>query len=153
MLPTTATRVEESTARAVNQDIRGQTARDTAYFAARPELIARRLRGLDAEWDIERTLETNAAAFSLAGLALGAFVDRRFLALPAAVGLFLLQHAIQGWCPPLPILRRLGFRTAREIHEERTALKALRGDFRAMSEDTASSARERSTRALELARI
>ena len=30
----------------------------------------------------------------------------------------------------MPILRRLGYRTAREIDEERVALKALRGDFR-----------------------
>jgi hypothetical protein len=43
---------------------------------------------------------------------------------------FLLQHAIQGWCPPVPILRRLGFRTADEINRERYALKALRGDFK-----------------------
>jgi hypothetical protein len=42
---------------------------------------------------------------------------------------FLFQHAVQGWCPPLPILRRLGFRTASEIDTERYALKALRGDF------------------------
>ena len=48
---------------------------------------------------------------------------------PVIVTAFLFQHAIQGWCPPLPILRRLGFRTAREIDTERTALKALRGDF------------------------
>ena len=43
---------------------------------------------------------------------------------------FLLQHAVQGWCPPLPVFRRLGFRTQTEIEEERYALKALRGDFR-----------------------
>jgi hypothetical protein len=36
-----------------------------------------------------------------------------------------MQHALQGWCPPVPILRRLGFRTAREIFEERLALKSL----------------------------
>lgn len=46
------------------------------------------------------------------------------------VGGFLLQHALQGWCPPVPVLRRLGFRTQTEIDEERYALKALRGDFR-----------------------
>jgi hypothetical protein len=43
---------------------------------------------------------------------------------------FLLQHAVQGWCPPVPLFRRLGFRTAAEIDYERYALKALRGDFR-----------------------
>ena len=52
------------------------------------------------------------------------------IALPIAVAGFLLQHAVQGWCPPVPVMRRLGFRTEREIDAERTALKALRGDFR-----------------------
>jgi hypothetical protein len=42
---------------------------------------------------------------------------------------FLFQHAVQGWCPPLPVLRRLGVRTRKEIDRERYALKALRGDF------------------------
>ena len=42
---------------------------------------------------------------------------------------FLFQHAIQGWCPPVPVLRRFGVRTAAEIEEERYALKLLRGDF------------------------
>jgi hypothetical protein len=42
---------------------------------------------------------------------------------------FLLQHALQGWCPPVPLLRKTGVRTMREIDIERYALKALRGDF------------------------
>jgi hypothetical protein len=41
--------------------------------------------------------------------------------------------AVEGWCPPVPILRRLGFRTSYEIEEERQALKALRGDFEGVS--------------------
>ncbi len=45
------------------------------------------------------------------------------------VAAFLLQHALQGWCPPLPLLRRLGIRTAAEIHDEIIALRILRGDF------------------------
>jgi hypothetical protein len=65
----------------------------------------------------------------LIGTGLGASVNRRWFALPAIVGAFLLQHAVQGWCPPLPVFRRLGFRTAAEIDRERYALKALRGDF------------------------
>lgn len=60
--------------------------------------------------------------------------DRRWLALPALVAAFLFQHAIQGWCPPVPILRRLGFRTSYEIEQERQALKALRGDFQNVTE-------------------
>ena len=88
-----------------------------------PAAIERRLQELDHEWDIERAIEANAASIGLAGLALGVFVDRRFLALPAAVCAFLLQHALQGWCPPVPVLRRLGFRTQTEIETERAALK------------------------------
>jgi len=42
------------------------------------------------------------------------------------VAAFLLQHAVQGWCPPLPVFRRLGVRTADEINDERVALKAVR---------------------------
>jgi hypothetical protein len=88
------------------------------------------LRELDEEWDIERVLETNASALAFVGSALGASVDQRWLAIPIVVGAFLFQHAIQGWCPPIPILRRMGFRTALEIEIERVALKTLRGDFR-----------------------
>jgi hypothetical protein len=45
---------------------------------------------------------------------------------------FLLQHAVQGWCPPVPVFRRLGFRTQTEIDYERYALKVLRGDFQGL---------------------
>jgi hypothetical protein len=93
------------------------------YRSAGSEAIQRRLQELDQEWDIERTLEANAATVVLVGVGLGALVDRRFFAIPAIVGAFLLQHAVQGWCPPLPVMRRLGIRTASEIERERSALK------------------------------
>jgi len=60
---------------------------------------------------------------------MGMTLGRRWLVLPALVSGFLLQHALQGWCPPVPVLRRLGFRTMAEIDRERYALKTLRGDF------------------------
>ena len=60
---------------------------------------------------------------------MGLMGRRIFFLLPGLVGGFLLQHAISGWCPPVPLLRRLGYRTSAEIHRERYALKALRGDF------------------------
>ena len=63
----------------------------------------------------------------------------------------LLQHALQGWCPPLPVFRRWGVRTAREIEEERYALKALRGDFRAVPAETEEVTSERVAAALEAA--
>ena len=91
--------------------------------------ISERLAELDREWDIERALEANAASVSLLGVILGTVSSRKWFALPVMVGGFLLQHAIQGWCPPVPILRRLGVRTRLEIEQERYALKILRGDF------------------------
>jgi len=95
---------------------------------------------LDAEWDIERTLEANASALALIGLALGAFINKKFLILPGIVAGFLLQHALQGWCPPVPVFRRMGFRTSYEIDQERYALKAFRGDFGEVAGDVARSA-------------
>lgn len=129
MLPPTTERVSRHTADAINRQIRRAAEERVAYFAAHPAEIPARLRELDREWDIERTLEVNASTLAFTGVALGATVDKRWLALPALVLGFLFQHAVQGWCPPVPILRRLGFRTASEIEQERYALKALRGDF------------------------
>lgn len=97
-------------------------------LAPRPALIGR-INELEREWDIERVLETNAALLGASGVLLVATSGRRWLLLPAVVTTFLLQHALQGWCPPLALLRRLGFRTRREIDLELHAIKALRGDY------------------------
>ena len=94
------------------------------------EAIDDRIAELDKEWDMERTLQLNAASLAITGTALGILVDKRWLALPIIVGSFLIQQSIQGWCPPIPILRKFGFRTRPEIDKEKFALKALRGDFR-----------------------
>src|SRR5205823_8171775 len=112
MIPSTVERVPRHTAEHVNEQIRRQTEANVArYAAAGREAIDRRLAELDREWDIERTLEANAATISLIGLGLGAVVDRRLFILPALVSGFLLQHALQGWCPPVTFFRRRGFRT------------------------------------------
>lgn len=128
-LPDTADRTRRNTPEAVNRRIAEQTARRVAALARDPGRTGARLRELDAEWDTERVLEANAATLALAGTLLGLLRDRRFLAVPLVVTGFLLQHAVQGWCPPLPLIRRAGVRTAREIETERAALKAMRGDF------------------------
>lgn len=131
MIPDTATRVQQHTAPRVNASIRReQESRISAFQSSdRSALIDKRLEELDREWDVERILQTNFAVFSLVGLALATRVNKRWFALAAGVPAFMVQHALQGWCPPLAVLRRLGFRTAKEINEERFALKALRGDF------------------------
>ena len=129
MLPNTVDRVPLNTSEEINQRIARETNRRVHFYAANPIGIERRLRELDEEWDIERVLEANAASLAFAGTVLAATVHKRWLMLPVLVTGFLFQHATQGWCPPVPILRRMGYRTAREIETERIALKALRGDF------------------------
>jgi hypothetical protein len=95
------------------------------FYEQHPDLIPERLRELDVEWDIERSLETVSSSLSLFGLVMGVLGKRRWLLLPLTVQGFFLQHAVEGWCPPLPALRRLGMRTQVEIDEERCALRAL----------------------------
>ena len=131
MIPSTADRVSSNTAEHVNERIRRQTEANVARYAnAGAQAIERRLRELDEEWDIERYVETMAPTFTLLGMGLGLLVSRKWFILPFAVQSFFLQHAIQGWCPPIPFLRRAGVRTIAEIEVERNALKALRGDYR-----------------------
>lgn len=128
-MPSTRNRVPAHTSRSVNERLRNETERRVQFYEAHRDQIPSRLKELDEEWDIERAIEANAATLAFAGVALAATGDRRWLILPATVTAFLFQHAVQGWCPPVPVLRRLGFRTSYEIDEERTALQALRGDF------------------------
>jgi hypothetical protein len=135
MFTSTAERVSSNTSDDINRSIREQTERNVAECIRRgPPAIERRLAELDEEWDIERYLETMAPTFSLIGLALGVTTDRKWLIVPAVIQTFFLQHALQGWCPPVPVLRRLGIRTADEINVERYAIKALRGDFEKLAE-------------------
>jgi hypothetical protein len=130
MIPATTERVPRHTAEEINEKIRCETETHVRRLATLGDTaIRQRLSELDREWDIERALEANAATVTLIGVILGVAKSRKWFALPGIVGGFLLQHAVQGWCPPVPVMRRLGFRTAAEINRERCALKALRGDF------------------------
>lgn len=137
MLPATNQRVAQHTSEEINTRIAKETReRITHYSTSSPHQISQRIEQLDHEWDVERALECNASALAFAGVVLAATSSRKWLILPGLVTGFLFQHALQGWCPPLPILRRMGFRTSAEINEERYALKALRGDFeRIISKD------------------
>lgn len=128
MLPPTAKRVEKNTYQRTANRITNHTLLRIEQ-ALQKEQLDQELDRLRFEWDTERVLETNAACLLLVSLGLGTMVDRRFLWLTGGVAAFLLQHALQGWCPPLPVIRALGIRTAGEINAERTAIKALRGDF------------------------
>jgi hypothetical protein len=129
-----ANRVSLHTAPEINDRIQRGMEQRLAYFAGHPEQIDQRLSELDQEWDVERALQANASSLAFSGVILSVLGGRKWLVLPLVVTGFLFQHAVQGYCPPLPVLRRLGFRTMREIDDERFALKTLRGDFRELPE-------------------
>ncbi|NEX62341.1 hypothetical protein [Noviherbaspirillum galbum] len=95
----------------------------------RAAMIDQRLRELEHEWDIERALQFGFAAAGLFGLAFVAGRKPPWHLLAAVVPAVMLEGAVQGWSPAHAWLRRLGLRTAREIGDERFALKAMRGDF------------------------
>jgi hypothetical protein len=124
MIATTAERVSSNTRPDINAWIWHQTEEHMREIAAQGRgAIERRLAELDEEWDIERYVETLAPTFTLLGLTLGLTRDRRWLLLPFVVQTFFLQHALQGWCPPIPVLRGMGIRTMQEIERERCCLK------------------------------
>lgn len=129
-LPASTRRVEENTAEEVKESFRRQMEADVArYEGADDATISARITELEREWDIERVLEANAAAVALLSIVLGFAVNRKWFGFTGVVVTFLLQHAVQGWCPPLVPWRRAGVRTPAEIHDEITALRILRGDF------------------------
>lgn len=125
-----AERVRRHTASSVNAAI-DETTRQCVrrYILESQAVISQRIEELDREFDIERVLQMNASLVALSGIVLSVTVNRRWLLLPATVLGFLFQHATHGWCPPVPVFRRLGVRTRSEIERERFVLKFLRGDF------------------------
>lgn len=127
----TASRVAQSSGQEANERIQFMTEAAVAHYAQRLEQIEYRLRHLQREWDIERSLQANAGIVMGVSLLLGTFI-KPFRLLPMAVAAFMVVHAVDGWCPPLPIMRRMGIRTAREIYRERYALKALRGNLQGL---------------------
>lgn len=124
-------RVRAHSPEAANKAIDELTVQSIQEFTHAPgSQVSERIEQLDQEWDIERVLQANAAVITLGSAGMALLTGKRRWMLPAAVvPAFLLQHAIQGWCPPVEIFRRLGIRTRQEIDSERTALKAVRGDF------------------------
>lgn len=124
-LPESQRRVKKNTRAIIKEDVKTEREERVQRLkrAGRGQ-IEKRLWELDHEWDIERTLQTNM------GLVLGATLvaatrNRAWLAMSGMVAAFFLQHSLQGWCPPLPIWRKAGVRTAHEIDEERTELQLL----------------------------
>ena len=124
VLPPSALRVRRHTKDEINQKIDNDTRRSISYYQMKPrsEVLAR-IMELDKEWDVERTLEANASTLILSSLSLYLWKQKRgFVLFSGVISAFLLQHALQGWCPPLALIRRKGVRTRAEIEEEKYGL-------------------------------
>jgi hypothetical protein len=127
-------KVRANTPPEINQAIDIEIAAMVRFYANKTDYeIDKRIEELDKEWDIGRIIEIRASMASLIGIILGLKRSKTWLILPTIASTCLLQYAAQGWCPPVYILRRFGFRTRQEIDLEKYALKALRGDFDAIS--------------------
>lgn len=119
----TSDRVRRHTPAHVNERIDRLTrASIQESLAAGRDATVARIQELDREWDIDRVLMVHLASAGVIASELGRRHHQRWLALLRVQQIFQLMHAIIGWCPPVILLRRLGFRTPKEIAAERAAL-------------------------------
>jgi len=109
---------------------RQRTEANIAYFRENPSELDRRIVELDEEWDVGRVLQVVTSGAAVASFWMSLTKTRLFLLVPLVLAGGALHHGLTGQSPALDLARRLGFRTRDEIEEERTALKALRGDFK-----------------------
>jgi hypothetical protein len=130
--PSAWDRIRARTSGEVNARIDREAALRVAKVRSEPTAgLLRHLAELDREWDVDRALMANFAI--LGGLSFTLGVSRRnpwrtrnpWLALFGTQLGFLLFHAVVGWCPPLPVFRRLGFRTQKEIDAERQCVHRI----------------------------
>lgn len=117
-------RVRKNTADNINRRIDRHTEDNIVCYSSQGNTAIRtRIGQLHQEWDIERALEVTSGINVLLGLGLALTVNKKWLLLSAISASFLVQHAVQGWCPPLPALRWFGIRTKNEIDKEKDALQ------------------------------
>lgn len=121
--------IRERTRASSNERIGRATQHAIDSAVTSPEQIQARLGELDREWDVDRALMLN---FAVVGGLSASLMVRNLLRERKLGGWgvffitqmgFLAHHAIRRWCPPLPVFRRLGFRSSREINEERSTLE------------------------------
>lgn len=125
ILPPTSQRVQLHTKEEINKKIKEKTRENINYYKTKSrKQIIDRIKELDKEWDIERALETNASVIIFISAALGIITKNIWwIIFIGVISAFLLEHALQGWCPPIPIFRRMGIRSSAEIDEEKYTLK------------------------------
>ena len=128
-LPPTSKKARINTDPSINSLIdRRIDLREKHYRDASISELSQSIRELDNEWDTERVLEVSFASIVILSTVLG-LTNKKWYAVGGAAAGFMLLHALQGWCPPLPLIRKLGIRTADEINREKTIAKIYRGDY------------------------
>ncbi len=136
IMPPTAFRVFLRTNPMINAEIRSKILRSLNILKKNNEpQISERIKKLNMEWDTERVLETDAAVMIILSSYLGRKTSGKWNYVTLIIGCCVLLHALQGWCPSLPIIRKWGVRTEDEINLEKMALKIMRGDFTGEMED------------------
>ncbi len=127
----TTNRVETNTSGSLDTEFQRQLRENISRYAnATPAEIEQRLEELDKEWNIERVIEIEAPTMIGLGAILGATLNRSWFMLSAVAASMVILHNTQGWYPLIPVFRRLGLRSQNEIEQERSALRALRGDHK-----------------------
>lgn len=120
--------IRDHTSRETNERIDRTTRGAVDEVSGSPERVRMRLSELDREWNVDRALMLN---FAILGGLSATMTARNLLrygrpggwgAMLATQFAFLAHHAIRRWCPPMPLFRRLGFRSEREIEAERRML-------------------------------
>ncbi|WMJ76771.1 MULTISPECIES: YgaP-like transmembrane domain [unclassified Sedimentibacter] len=131
IFPPTTKRIALNTNSATNANIKNNTLRRiNIYKNSSDKILSDNIDKLNSEWDIDRIIEVRAASIVLASTIIGLTTNKKYwFMLSGTAGLFLMQHALQGWCPSVPIIRKLGIRTSEEINNEKIVYKMLRDDF------------------------
>ena len=111
------------------------TARSVRFYATHSmDLLNQRLKQLESEVPIESVIHRNGSILTIAGLVLFLVLRRRWWIFPLTIAVLQLQFSSNNRGPLVAFLRRRGFRSEREIEAEKMSLRALRGDFSAVSE-------------------
>jgi hypothetical protein len=133
MNPATETdRVRRYTSAEMLRQIEERIEHNIKFYAAQPtEVVEQRIAELEREWSIERYLQVNVCTVGLLTTFLALTSNRKWAVLTCGALGFFLYHGLRGFDPPIPLLRRMGIRTRKEIDREKYALKALLGEFRA----------------------
>ena len=110
-------------AETVKQKGNVKTQNNLVHYANEPETVIKaRIDALEREWDMGRLLELSGSVTTIAGVVLGSRVNKNWFWLPGIVAGFLAMHAVQGWCPPVPLMKAAGVRTRQEIDKEKYGL-------------------------------